>query len=322
MKLKKLTKDKIFRALFSLMLAFILWGIASSDSNPTVTSRYSGIKVEYINLTEGLTVDSIEETVDVKLTGTNLQMNKVRKSDLRAIVDLADIDQEGSYTMEVTITGTPDNVSVSEISVKYVLVVVSKITSDKFDIEVETAGSVPSGYVLLDLTTQTDEVKATGSAAKTVDIDRVYGILDIGSMTSDFSIDVPLKAYDGMGNEIEDIQLEPAVVTVEGTIGITKKVTVNPQVHGSCTDGFKVKSYACTPQTVTIGGRQSIINNISEILTESVDVSGRSESFQKTVQLASSNDYILLSDTSVTVNVEIVGYSVSTYTILLPVFQM
>lgn len=283
---KNLPKDKIIRAVISLVLAIFLWLTATANTNPTKTMKISNLDITYTNLSETLVIDNPENKVDIKLTGLSSQMNKVSKSDIRAYVDLSNISKSGEYTLEVKISGLPDGVSVSEISSKYLLLKLGNYVSAQADFEIEAIGTLPSSNVLLYLDYDNIDISYTASDNLTQNGISIKGYIDISSKTSSFTKDVYLKAYDQSGNELDYVSIEPSSVEVSAVIGIQKPVSINPILEGECALGYNVLSTTLSKNEVVIAGSAEVINEITSIETLPISIEGKTESFDTDIEFA------------------------------------
>jgi len=72
--------------------------------------------VQYTNLSEGLILDSSKPTVNVTLTGTQTELDKISSQNIKVILDLANVKDEGTfdYTPQATLVNAND-VTISSV---------------------------------------------------------------------------------------------------------------------------------------------------------------------------------------------------------------
>lgn len=72
--------------------------------------------VQYTNLNEGLILDSSKPTVNVTLTGTQTELDKISSQNIKVILDLANVKDEGTfeYTPQATLVNG-DSVTISGV---------------------------------------------------------------------------------------------------------------------------------------------------------------------------------------------------------------
>jgi YbbR domain-containing protein len=184
--MKKIRKNKFFKAVISLFFAYLLWAVAVSESDPTSTNKYTNIIINYTGLNDSYVIENQIETVDIQLYGRIAQLNKVKKSDITATVDLSAINSEGVYTFEVVISRVSDTITVSDISTRYVTVTISKLESAIKPFTIDIMGKLPDGYYVLDHSADTDTVTVYGSAAMLEKVASVKGEVNVSSNKYDF----------------------------------------------------------------------------------------------------------------------------------------
>lgn len=84
---------------------------------------------------------------------------------------------------------------------------------------------------------------------------------------------------------IQVIQVEPASLRLVLEPKVRKKVTVEAQYTGQLAAGLEFYSAKIEPPVVEIEGAQSQLDKISRVLTETVNMSGRSASFRVAVDV-------------------------------------
>ena len=83
-----------------------------------------------------------------------------------------------------------------------------------------------------------------------------------------------------------------------------KAVPITVPTVGTVAEGYEVKSTSATPTQLTVTGREEMINSVTEIQTEPIDVSGATETVQGNYNLVLPNG-VNSNTTTVRVKVEI-----------------
>lgn len=317
--MNKITKDTAFRILLSVSLAFFLWVFAMTNTDPMITQKYSAIPVTYQNTesinSNNLMVESSTEKIEVKLYGSTVQVSKIKNSDIIAVADLSKITKEGIYTVEITVKGIPQNISVTDISPKFITIEVSKITQEKSNYFIELSGSPQNGYAVLGHTEDTSNVTLSGSAATTSQVAAIKGTIDVSGKNQDFTSTVVLSAFDKNGVKINNITLNPSEIHVTVSIGITKTVDMAAVSSGACADGFALDKITLNPAQITIAGKADTINKITSLSTENIDIANRNASFTQDVAIIVPNDvWITGNKDSVSANISIQPLSEISFT--------
>ncbi len=311
---KDFTKDKIFRAAASLILAIFLWMMANANMDPTRTIRYSNIPVEYTNLSSELIVDNPVNSINIKVEGASSRLNKISKGNIKASVDLGNITKAGEYTLEVKINGIPDDVSINEISSKYILVKIGNYTDAESDFVIEATGKTASGYVLLDTYHDDVSVSMSGSDNITKKVYQIKGIIDVSGKNSSYTENVKLNAYDSSGELLKDIKITPESINVNVIISQLKSVPVNPVTTGECNEGYNVSSISLSSNEVTIAASDEILAAISSLNTNPIDISGKDSSFDTEISFALPDGVSLYSEQKYTAHVQIESVAGRTFT--------
>lgn len=82
-----------------------------------------------------------------------------------------------------------------------------------------------------------------------------------------------------------ETSVEPLELAVTQEKKLTRSLDVYPTVSGSPADGFELVEYSLNPSTVEMVGPRSAIEDLSDLTTEAVDLSGRDGDFSVRVRL-------------------------------------
>lgn len=106
----RLLKNNLSLKIISVIVAIILWLYAVSELNPETTKSINDIPVEIINeeiLNErNLTLaEDPASSITVRIRGLANDIRKVNISNLKAVLDLGDIDWTGTQQVALDIEG-------------------------------------------------------------------------------------------------------------------------------------------------------------------------------------------------------------------------
>ncbi len=102
------------------------------------------------------------------------------------------------------------------------------------------------------------------------------------------------------------LQIEPASIRIRLEPTVKKSVPVEARFSGHVADGWEVYGTQYEPRTMEIEGPQSLVENTTQVLTETVSLTGRSETFRSRVEVESpAGSLRLLSPRQVTLTIEI-----------------
>jgi len=133
----------------------VLWIYVIGDQDPRLNQRYNNIPVEIknedlLNEKDLLLISETEFSVDITVNGRTSALYNLPWRNIRASVDLADIEDKGSYSLAVEIVGIPEDVDLISVSPAQVEIEVDRISSQTRQINIEFVGSLPEEISLLD----------------------------------------------------------------------------------------------------------------------------------------------------------------------------
>ena len=314
----KVTKEIAIRIFLSLSLAFLLWVFAITNTDPMVTQSYRGIPITFQNLdalnNKGFLIESITKTVDVQLYGRTIQISKISSEDISAVVDLSNISDTGTYSVEVTIKGIGDNISVASVSPQYITIDINEIVEIETEISIDFTGALKTGYAIITYSLDVDTVVVSGSETAIEKIDHIKGIVDITGRDSDFVSAVTLKAYDSEENEITGITIDTPEINVSVDIAMSQAINILPMTYGTCAEGYYVENIASDPTSITIAGSDNILADVTEIETEAIDITDKNATFTVRADLNPPNEVSIIGRSSVSITVTIAPLEEKTYT--------
>lgn len=283
--------SKIVTLLISFLLALLLWVYANNDSDNMVYSKIEDIPIVLTNTSVleqndfiiSVSTDNIDS---MKIYGKGSLVKSLDNKNIQASVDLKDISSEGTYTLNINIKGVPNDVTIVDQNPNTIKVTVDKIGNKSLSVPViKSTGQVKEGYSVLSLSSEVEDVNISGPSDSVDKVEAIMGNVDVTNKSGDFSSPATLYAVDANNKKIEDVTLSPATTNVKVSIGKVKNVPIKVKTSGSVMDGYKVTSIKPSVTTVTISGKDEILNTVNEINTESISLDEVNETFEKNVKL-------------------------------------
>ncbi len=128
--------------------------------------------------------------------------------------------------------------------------------------------------------------------------DDVVAYIDLAqfSREGDYKVGVRTRLK-GTALDVEPLEVttEPMEIAMRLELRIVKQVPVTPSFKGYPEAGYEFSGYTITPQSVDIAGPRSIVEKIDDIVTETIELTGRNSSFNGFVQLVNRNPLVSLS---------------------------
>lgn len=168
------------------------------------------------------------------------------------------------------------------------------------------------------------DVVITGQSVDAVNV-RVLGsraaLRNVNSSKLDYRIDIGDSQPGPAIFEVDETRIErelprgarivsrsPSSIEVSFEQRGRKALRVRPDIAGSPAEGYAVGTIEVDPPRIWITGARSDVLRLSEVVTETIDIEGATESVQREVRLALGSDHVWRErDESVSVRVEVVA---------------
>lgn len=271
--------------IISLLLALIVWVIASQQRNPAQQRNFlSPIPIEVIEPETGLVVTNglPSNVTRVTLFLQDDVWRELSTESFNAQLDLSDLGP-GTHTVPVEISG-PDRVNILGTRPQSVEVEIDEFVLDDRPIDVVLNGEPAVGFRLEDPIIEPRVVTLTGPASLVNQVATAQVVVDLGDgARQDYSETLPVVLIDEDGDPInaEDVDVFPSDARV--SIGVEQEpgfieVSVQPAfTAGRPAQGFNLRGVTPIPATVTLQGPPSELENIDQVLTELIDLTNLTE---------------------------------------------
>ncbi len=268
-------QSKKANLIISLVLAVALWFYVVGQLNPETRRTFRHINVKTINeqvLTdEGLAVVDVSvDTVSVQVTGKRTAVNSLTESSFKAKIDLSDA-AEGTNQLKISITA-PDSVEVIDQSSYKATVTVEKRVSETRDVSVQYTGNEASGTEPTTTDISPSQVTVSGSQSQVDQVASVVAKVSAENISDgESSQTASLTPVNSRGKTVDNISLSTNKATVTSVLRYTKEVSLDVPVTGTDDNGYKRTVKA--PDTITIKGDSSTIDDIDQIKAQTIDLS-------------------------------------------------
>ncbi len=292
MKIKELLKkNNLSTKLLSLMIAMFLWSFVMGIVNPEYPVDYRGISVVYEGLQnierQGLHLSSSpDEKVNVKLSGTRLDLSRINSENIIAKMDLNGLKEgETRVPIHVAIQEQSGKITVLNVEPASVIVNIEKIITENVRIEVETNGTLEDGYTLGEVKAVNGIVAVTGPESRVGDIAKAVSYVDITSKREGFITNTPVSFFDKNGVPITDLKTNVSTIDIEIPIYKIKSVPIEPIYSGQLLENQRLDNVKITPAQVVIKGDGNRVNEIAKISTMPIEYEKLNDSGSVVVNL-------------------------------------
>jgi YbbR domain-containing protein len=290
-------KNNIFGNLglkiIALLLGFIVWLVVLNMDDYSTTKQITDIPVELLN-TEAITEQNqlfditSGETVDIIVKGRRSVVNELTAYDFAATADMSKLSITNAVPITVTTNKSSVANSISITIVDNVLQVeLEEEDTVSLPVTVYTTGSVAEGYTLGVATTTPNLISVKGAASVVQRIDKAEVSVNVSNSTTDISTTGNILFYDKNGEVISEkkIEVDTTTATVNIPVYKTKDIAVNLATKGNPAEDYQVSDIEFVPETITVGAPDDVLETISEVSVDDIDVSGCSEDVETTVDI-------------------------------------
>ncbi len=307
---KVLGQGILSRAVFSLFLAFLMWGWVTNLDDPEVERTFTNLVPATVGKASDLVIldEGKLSLVTAVVRGPQSALTNIREDDLRATLDLSDIRAPGTHEIEVNVTSriSARGVRVTTNTPERIVVTLDRLSSKTFPLEVDKGTSVPP-YNIGNVDYQTRQVEVRGPATLIDHVARVTILVGLGDRRESFEAQFTPEARDASGNRVVGVTIEPGTVTATVAVDrVGRTVSIVPSIQGTLPDGYRVRDTSVSPPSVTVDGPADLLSQLIVVSTTPIDLTERRESFSVyDVPLALPTGVRLLDRTAINVEIRI-----------------
>lgn len=265
----------------SLLLAFGLWFVVISTSDPVDEKRFQNIRVNLLNtelLTERGQMYEILDNTDVVRTVTFDAPNSVRReiqsSDIIAEADLANLT--ATDTVEIRFSCPKYSEQVQNISgnIEFVKLNIEKETRKTINIEYNTVGSVEENYMVGNVSLDRTRLEVQGPESAIEEIDRAVVDVDVTGITGTGKATGAIRLVDAEGSEVVrssvSKNLESVTVTVE--VWRIKEIPVLYSYSGTPAENCEMIRMETAVDFVQVAGPSEQIRSLTVLEVDPRDI--------------------------------------------------
>ena len=273
-------KNNRIAFILALIMAISLWAYVLGEVDPVRTVTIRNIPIRLMDqsaLSEnGLVITDMDhEELTVTFSAKRSLVNKIDAEDFHAMADMRDV-KLGNNVVMVTLT-KPSNITLESVSTEYLNITAEQYVTDKRAIEVSIINPTAEETEPTIIKVSEDTVDVSGASSAVNKVKKVIAELDASRMdTEPKSISATLKAIDENGEEVENVSLASANVTITAVMRNTKTLPLKVPITG--VDSGSVNRSVSYPETITIKGDDAALNSVESISCESLDITDCYES--------------------------------------------
>ena len=323
--LRMMLSRRLWMKLLSFLLAVLLWNyVVSTNTSITRTKTLTGLS-GYITGQSTLTTyelallappeDALSD-ITVQLDVAQSQFGQVSADTVQVMLDLSSVRTAG--TQQVPLRATSAYGRVTSILPDSVTLTFETLDSRLIPVNVETTGEqdANSWFYSVNRTNPTAiTVSGAASVVRSISQARVY--MDVTGMTENYNGAESFVLLDYEGNEVPQSMLNRSVTSVTVVMDVypKKELPISQRVEdvvtGRLADGYTITDISIQPESITVAADQGLLDGISELLIEPVNVEGQSQSMVARASIAMLSDFRNVSAEQVYVNITVAEEDVS-----------
>lgn len=254
----------------SLVAASLLWLFVMEEQNPLLENSYV-VPLEKRNVAQDIIVFNSPETVRVKVRGVRNAINTTKETDIKAYIDLAEI-QDGRHSPNVKVS-VPNNLEVVETNPSTVVISTDRIIEKKLPVGLKFVGTATNGVAVGKSIVTPEEVRVVGPSTNIALAFKVIGLVDISGRDSNFEEDVRLVVHSPDGVEIDNVNIQPAKARV--SVNLFKQLArgylpVKANTIGGLPSGLALKKITIIPDKVEVTATPEVVGRLETINTEDI----------------------------------------------------
>lgn len=276
-----LKKYEIVTKVLAVLAALVLWLFVMDKENPTREQLFKDIPVQF-NGADGLlnafnlsVIEGTDATVNVTVSDRSKNINALKKSQIKASVDLtqAGITEAGRYSVSYSIDLPESTMSYTKTP-QYIEILVDQIRPKDIPVEIVVNGSAPSGYNYGDAEASQKYITIEGPDKEVASIvtARVTVPADGLTQTLKNSYEYTLINADGQEVHSSHISSSTRLVTVTLPVKMQRAVPLKVAIQGAEGMDESAAKVTLTPQLVTVTGDKSTVGAIEEITVGTIDL--------------------------------------------------
>lgn len=301
--------------LMSVLFAFILWSyvITSSPSitrEKTLTGLYVNVTGQTVLVSRELSILGLSEINDAqaRVRVSQSAYSQVTSDNVRIELDLSNVRAAGKQ--QVRLRGTSAYGTVIGVIPEYVEVNVEQRDQRVVPVNWKISGDTDENYWYTVSRTNPSQITVSGPTSVVQTVSSALIRPDVSGRFEKYSAAEPYTLFDAQGNEVtETLSRSTSSVTVTVDIYPERTLPISSDIEeliaGQVADGYEVVGVEVSPPMVEVAAEQALLNTLTELAIEPVDVTGMAQTFTSLARVQSLRGIQNLSSEEVAVTVTI-----------------
>jgi YbbR domain-containing protein len=319
---EKNKRQQLLIKLVCVVAALSLWLYIYNIENPIKEVNFT-VPVEIANLSSlsDINLAMVSDkplTVTLNISGSITDISNLKASDFTLVADMSGyVVRRGDNKIPVEIKKSPGSIKIVNGDNLWVKVTIDDLNQKSLSIQFTPNGKAKDGYLAMHPVTSITKAVVTGPKIYTDLVQSISAKYSIDNLSADFKTNIKLEALDANGNTVSGVNINPSNIDAAIPVKKVKSVDVIINTTGSI-PSIGVKSVSPVNPTIDIAGDSSVIDSITSIETENIDLSKLNGKDTIDVKLILPKG-VAVTDNSTTVKVKITYENIIQKTLTLPV---
>ncbi|MEQ8199081.1 MAG: CdaR family protein [Clostridiaceae bacterium] len=284
-------REQIIIQAICLILSFTLWLYISNVESPVRTYTLDKVPVEILNAdvlkNSGLVLEPDQKVyVDLKLEGPSSDVYSVKREQFKITADLQSYAlKKGENSIPVEIVDYPSNVNIKNDGFLRVTITVDEYITKTVPVKSDLNITAKQGYYYAEPKLSETTAVVSGPSKLIGSVVKVAAKGEYLNLDSDYVGKAGLSPVDSNNNTLANVDVSPAYVDVSIIVRQLKPVKIKVITTGSLQGDYSIKSITPESEYVELKGESSVVEKISSIETEAVDLSKITGTTDVTVKL-------------------------------------
>ena len=261
-----------------VVLAIIVWFVIADTENREIEARLGfSLTVEIQELGSNLVVAGEPLPVTVTVFGREADVESARPEHFKATVSLRN-RAAGRHSLPVRVEAVEGEVRVRAVQPETAVVILQESVEREVPVIVEPSNLPPLGFRVGTPEVVPEMATVSGIASEVEAVESVVARIDLGGVNATVEREVTLEARTAAGGAVAQVVVNPRSARVRVPVEqelFRRTASILPDVVGVPAEGYRVRAVRATPTTVDVLVPVDELDAEVEVLTETVDVTGR-----------------------------------------------
>ncbi|NLU52169.1 MAG: hypothetical protein GXX10_04795 [Clostridiaceae bacterium] len=317
-------KDSVIRVI-SVLIAIFIWFLVLDKENPfeerslSIPLSNNAQVLRQNNLQ--LVGNTLPLTLDIKIRGRSNKVRAVTANDFKASIDLSGITSPGTRTINIDMPEYhgDEDIFITAVNPSSVTLTFERIIGKQYPVNIEFTGKLPAGYELVNLSVEPANVVLEELESSITKVDKVVAKVNLDEIGDTGELIMRGIALDAEGQPIRQFEGQiPVIVRFD----LAKRVPVVAATRGRPGDDYYLKEVRYSLPGIRVIGKKSVLEGITKVNAEAVDITGKTSTFQVPLTLITPNDTKIMDSDAEQLTAEIVIEKLATRTFNVPARQI